>query len=64
MNDDGIYDYELTDPIKLDQHHSRLETIKKNAEKILIEIEPHIKRFPEQWLMFYPVWPHSKEEIG
>jgi lauroyl/myristoyl acyltransferase len=64
MNEDGIYDYELTDPIKLDQHPTRLDTIKKNAEKILKTIEPHIKRFPEQWLMYHPVWPQAKEETG
>lgn len=62
MNMDGTYGYTLIGPIHLEQGHSRLETITKNAEEILRNIETLIENAPEQWLMYYPVWPGSMDQ--
>lgn len=34
-----------------------------NAEKLLSEAEKMIRRAPEQWSMFYPVWPWALERM-
>lgn len=51
--------YQLTSsgliPMKSDPDR-RVETI-ENTEKVLAEAEKIIRRVPEQWSMFYPVWP-------
>lgn len=48
-----------TDPIPM-QHYADLheETI-RNAEAVLSAIENFIRLAPEQWAMFYPIWPEA-----
>jgi lauroyl/myristoyl acyltransferase len=31
--------------------------IEANAERVLVEAEKFIRLAPNQWSMFYPVWP-------
>jgi KDO2-lipid IV(A) lauroyltransferase len=57
MKETGIYAYDLIGPVQLENYASRIETITKNAEKILTYIEKYVKQAPDQWLMYYPVWP-------
>ena len=59
---DGTYDYHLKGPIPLKQRNSRVDTILYNAERILQEIEYFVKKTPEQWLMYYPVWPDLRKD--
>lgn len=50
-------------PINLKQHGNRLENTIYNAEMILDYIGNYILQAPEQWLMYYPVWPDVMELV-
>ena len=62
MLPDGRYGFKNSQPIYLEEYDNRLENILRNAERILAEIESFIKENPEQWLMYYPVWPDLLEK--
>jgi len=40
------------------------EALRRSAEAILAVLEQFLRRFPEQWRMFYPVWPDEPESKG
>jgi KDO2-lipid IV(A) lauroyltransferase len=63
MYPDGTYGFKYNGPIELKKHNNKLEEIKLNAEMILKVVEEYIKLAPEQWLMFYPVWPDFQQEV-
>jgi len=63
MTDDGSYRLFYSDPIQLERLPNRIETVIHNAEKVLSVMEKFIRHAPEQWLMYYPVWPRAMEEI-
>jgi len=62
MHPDGRYGLRVSKPIFLKKFENKLDTIILNAERILKRIEEFIKLNPEQWLMFYPVWPDQTTE--
>lgn len=62
MLPDGRYGFRHTGPLTLKKYSSKLDTILLNAEMVLKEIEAFIRKTPEQWLMYYPVWPDLQEE--
>jgi lauroyl/myristoyl acyltransferase len=62
MESDGTYGFRYTDPIELTRSRSRLDDIKINTERILRRVEDFIKLAPEQWLMYYQVWPDVVSE--
>ena len=62
MNPNGKYDLLYSKPIDMTRYKNKLDTIRLNAEIILKEIEGFIRKAPDQWLMFYPVWPDVLEE--
>ncbi len=39
------------------------DSLQRNAERVLAHLEEFIRRAPEQWLMYYPVWPDLWEEM-
>ena len=41
----------------MQKRSDRDEEILMNAEKVLEVAEVMIRQAPEQWSMFYPVWP-------
>jgi KDO2-lipid IV(A) lauroyltransferase len=57
MRPDGQYQLYISEPIRMQKIPDPKEEIRVNAEAILKEIEGPIRQNPEQWLMFYPVWP-------
>jgi KDO2-lipid IV(A) lauroyltransferase len=57
MKPDGTYHFRHSEPMEMKEFGNRLETIKLNAERVLQKVEEYIRLAPEQWLMFYPVWP-------
>jgi len=61
MKADGSYEFLFSDRIHLEDHGNKLDNILKNGEMILKRIEMIIKQAPEQWLMYYPVWPDQVE---
>ncbi|MCO6452200.1 MAG: hypothetical protein J5I90_15570 [Caldilineales bacterium] len=51
------YEVDVTPPFRLQMIGDRNETIRYYAQKILSILESAIREHPDQWLMFYPVWP-------
>jgi lauroyl/myristoyl acyltransferase len=62
MRPDGKYGFKFTGPHQLQKYSNKLDNILRNAEMILKEIENFIKLTPEQWLMYYPVWPETADK--
>lgn len=46
-----------SDPIPMQQHSDLIYETIRNAENVLNAIAEFICKAPEQWAMFYPVWP-------
>lgn len=58
----GQYDLMNSGPITLKRYRNKLDEIILNTEMVLEKIEGFIQKVPEQWLMFYPVWPDFQDE--
>jgi phosphatidylinositol dimannoside acyltransferase len=54
---DGKYYLEGSPPIIMEPKEDLEEEILYNAHKVLKVAEDIIKKYPQQWAMFYPVWP-------
>jgi lauroyl/myristoyl acyltransferase len=54
---DGKYYLEGSQAIWMEPKDDLETEILHNAHKVLAEAEKFIKNYPEQWAMFYPVWP-------
>jgi len=57
MTAEGLYDFRFSEKIYLKKYQNKLDNMLLNGEIILKKIEEMIKHAPEQWLMYYPVWP-------
>jgi lauroyl/myristoyl acyltransferase len=44
--------------------NDRQEEIERNAERVLFEAEKMILAHPEQWFMYYPLWPELNGKIS
>jgi KDO2-lipid IV(A) lauroyltransferase len=53
----GVYRVEVSQPISMRQEGDRHSALIRNAEAILEVAEDFIRRAPQQWSMYYPVWP-------
>jgi len=60
---DGSYCLLASDPIPMEPHPDRMEETLQNAEALLRVVEAWIQRAPDQWAMFYPVWPEAINEL-
>jgi phosphatidylinositol dimannoside acyltransferase len=63
MRPDGIYQFLASDFIVMQPHSDRHTEILLNAERVLSVAEGFIRQAPQQWAMFYPVWPEALEEM-
>jgi KDO2-lipid IV(A) lauroyltransferase len=54
---DGKYYLEGSSPIWMEPRDDLETEILVNAHKVLGAAEEIIKKYPQQWAMFYPVWP-------
>jgi len=57
MTEEGLYEFRFSEKIHLKDHQNKLDSMMLNGEIVLKKIEDLIKHAPEQWLMYYPVWP-------
>jgi lauroyl/myristoyl acyltransferase len=60
---DDIYDIRVSEVIQMQLCSDRDEEILINAERVLRIAEGMIRQAPEQWAMFFPVWP-AVQNIG
>jgi KDO2-lipid IV(A) lauroyltransferase len=60
LGDDGKYHVSASPLIEMEPRRDRQEELLLNAEKVLSVVEGFIRREPEQWLMFQPVWPDAE----
>jgi KDO2-lipid IV(A) lauroyltransferase len=58
----GRYQLWASDPIPMRPDNDLQKEITRNAEAILEVVEEYIRWAPEQWAMFYPVWPEVLAE--
>jgi KDO2-lipid IV(A) lauroyltransferase len=54
---DGTYTLESSQPIRMDSADDPETELIMNTEKVLRSAEKYILQYPEQWAMFYPIWP-------
>jgi KDO2-lipid IV(A) lauroyltransferase len=59
----GTYDILVSDPIEMRRGANRRAELIENAEAVLAQVESFIQIAPEQWSMFYPVWPDALDEL-
>lgn len=63
LKPDGKYHLVGSEPIEMRSHPDLETEIIQNAETILAVVEKWIQEYPNQWAMFYPVWPEVLHEI-
>lgn len=61
---DGVYRVHLAGPLEMERTGSREHDLAHNTSRVLRIIEEIIRKVPQQWLMFWPVWPHNREDGG
>jgi KDO2-lipid IV(A) lauroyltransferase len=59
---EGKYQVVSSDVVPMKEYSSRKASILANSEKILEIVEDYIRQEPEQWAMFFPVWPEVVPE--
>ena len=59
MEPGGQYRLKLGEPIALRSDDTSVTSIRQNAEAVLEAMAGFIRQAPEQWLMYYPVWPQT-----
>jgi lauroyl/myristoyl acyltransferase len=60
---DGNYLLTCSDPIEMIPQGNLAHELTENAERVLKVTEDFIKQVPEQWSMFYPVWPETLDLV-
>ncbi len=60
---DGRYHVWATEPIAMERGGDLVEETVRNTEMVLRVVTDIIRKTPEQWAMFYPVWPELLSEV-
>lgn len=60
---DGRYRISATEPIPMQRGGDLVEETVRNTETVLQVVADIIRKAPEQWAMFYPVWPELASEV-
>ena len=60
---DGTYFIDRSDFIEMERFKDRREEICRNAERLLSQAEVLISKAPDQWAMFYPLWPEFLADV-
>jgi lauroyl/myristoyl acyltransferase len=53
------YVLEITGPIELVRTGNWRKDMIDNASRLAVILEGYVRAHPEQWMMFYPLWPES-----
>jgi lauroyl/myristoyl acyltransferase len=62
--DQHRYILDASEPVEMISYKDRQEEIERNAERVLHEAEKMIRAHPEQWFMYYPLWPELIDSIN
>jgi phosphatidylinositol dimannoside acyltransferase len=60
---DGRYCVWASEPIAMQPDADLVQETVSNAERILAVISGYIRRAPDQWAMYYPVWPEALDQM-
>jgi KDO2-lipid IV(A) lauroyltransferase len=63
MDTNGFYTIQVSPPIYMKPNPDRNLELISNAEAVLTVAEQFISRAPQQWAMFFPVWPALSETV-
>jgi lauroyl/myristoyl acyltransferase len=63
MRPDGTYLVDASEEIRMRAMPDRMAEVTRNTEAILERLEALIREYPDQWLMYYPVWPAASGEM-
>lgn len=61
---EGRYRIIGSDLVHLKEYADRKTSILANSERVLEIVEEYIRKAPEQWAMFFPVWPDVVPEAS
>jgi len=56
MSDDYQYTLDASEPFFAESYPNRQDETVNNLQKVLVHTENAIRKHPEQWCMFHPVW--------
>ncbi len=59
MNGDGLYDMIFEDPIRPPETDDEEADVRKTVEQCMALVEKFVRRYPDQWFVFQPVWPEA-----
>ncbi len=60
---DGCYRVWASDPIPMQRQPDLVQETVQNAENILAVVADYIRKAPDQWAMYYPIWPETIDQI-
>lgn len=60
---DGLYHLQFSPPFTMQPYPDHATEVVRNAERILQAAEEVILLAPDQWEMFFPIWPEVLNEI-
>jgi len=63
LKPDNQYHFLISDPIHMHPDPDHKTELVANAERVLRVAEEFIRQYPEQWSMYFPVWPDAMDEV-
>ena len=63
LKPDNQYHFLISEPIHMRTDPDHKTEMVANAERVLREAEGFIRQYPEQWSMYFPVWPDAMVEV-
>lgn len=63
LKPDNRYHFLISDPIHMHPDPDHKIEMLANAERVLKVAERFIRQYPEQWSMYFPVWPEAIGEV-
>jgi len=60
MNENGLYDMVFEEPIVPRTTDDEESDIRDTVERCMRLVEQYVRRYPDQWYVFQPVWPRER----
>jgi KDO2-lipid IV(A) lauroyltransferase len=62
LNEDGLYDMVFEEPFYPRKTDDEEADIRDTVERCMGLVEQYVRRYPDQWYVFQPVWPETEAE--